>query len=301
MTDDLTIVALPKPFEREFEAIQWNAIQSWIRLEPRPRIILVGNELGTAEIAAEVGALHVEDVARSEFGTPLVADVFARAESAGRTPFLCYVNADIVLLSDFSAALRRMRHRRDRFLLAGRRWDLLIDERLEFRPGWEFALRRDALIRGRPHPATGIDYFVYPRGMWGAIPPFAIGRFAWDNWLLWRALELGVPLVDTSAAVLAIHQDHPTGDLDAGESKWRERERLGNLELAGDRAAYYTLDDASHVLTARGVLAPAWTCQHLRRRLQRLVLDLDQRMPAASATLRRSMRVTRALSRRARR
>jgi hypothetical protein len=299
VAEDLTIVALPKPFEREFDAIQWNAIQSWIRLEPRPRIILVGNERGTAEIATEVGALHIEDVARSESGTPLVSDVFARAEEAGRTPWLCYVNADIVLLSDFSAALARVRRRRDRFLLVGRRWDLLIEERLGFEPGWEDAVRNDAVTRGRLHAATGIDYFVFPRGMWGGVPPFCIGRFSWDNWLLWRALQLGVPLVDASSAVLAIHQDHPTGEADAGESRWREQERLANVALAGGRAAYYTLDDATHLLTAQGSVTPAWTRRHLHRRLQRLALKLDDRTPTVSTAIRWGLRQARTRFRRA--
>ena len=145
MAPELTLVALPKPFEREFEAIQWNAIQSWVRLYPRPTLVLVGDEPGTAEIAAEVGALHVRHVERSRFGTPLVSDIFRRAEDVGQTPWVAYVNADIVLLNDFSASLEQIRRRRDRFLMVGRRWDLEVLRRLTFAPGWDRELVRKLL------------------------------------------------------------------------------------------------------------------------------------------------------------
>jgi hypothetical protein len=129
--------------------------------------------------------------------------------------------------------------------------------------------------------------------MWGEIPPFALGRFAWDNWLLWRALDLGVPVVDASAAVLAVHQDHPVVGSDEGDAERREQERLANIALAGPSAAYYTLDDASHVLTRKGVLAPAWTRRHLRRRSQRCLAELDRRAPTVAAWARRVLRVAR--------
>ena len=162
MANELTLVALPKPFEREFEVIQWNAIQSWIRLEPRPAVVLIGDEPGTAEIAAEVGALHIRDVARSRFGTPLVGDVFGRAEEAGQTASLAYVNADIVLLSDFTSALKRVRRHREP----------IPDGRTSVghRPVREDGLHGEVGARapsgcrspaaGRT-PSTGIDYFVY--------------------------------------------------------------------------------------------------------------------------------------------
>ena len=295
MSVDLTIVALPKPFEGEFETIQWNAVQSWVRLEPRPNVILVGDERGTSEVAAEVGALHVPEVDRSRFGTPIISDVFERAEDAGRTHWLAYVNADIVLMGDFTRSVDCLRRRRQRFLMVGRRWDLDVDQRLSFGPTWERDLRHDALARGREHEVTGMDYFVYPRRLWGPIPAFGLGRFAWDNWLVWRATELGVPVVDATAAVLALHQNHAVGGSDPVDAERRDEERLLNIELAGDAAAYYTLDDASHVLTARGALRPAWSRRHLRRRASRAMVALDARAPRAATTVRSCLRCVRRL------
>ena len=61
---------------------------------------------------------------------------------------------------------------------------------------------------GTLHDFSGIDYFVYPRGMFGEIPQFALGRWYWDNWLVYRARRLGGALIDASACVMAIHQNH---------------------------------------------------------------------------------------------
>src|SRR5207244_10609033 len=104
-TEMLTIFSTLKPFKGHIGIIQRNAIASWALLHPRPEIILFGNEEGTAEAAMDIGALHVSQVARNEFGTPLLNDLFQKAEQLASHQTLCYVNADILLLDDFSEAV----------------------------------------------------------------------------------------------------------------------------------------------------------------------------------------------------
>ena len=93
----LTIFALPKPFKGHFGLIQRNAISQWARLRPRPEIILFGNEEGTAEIAQEFGLRHVSEIRRNQYGTPLLSDLFEKAQTLAGCNTLCYVNADIML------------------------------------------------------------------------------------------------------------------------------------------------------------------------------------------------------------
>src|ERR1700686_3381548 len=99
-----TLFAIPKHFRGHFATIQRNAILSWTRLAPRPEILLFGNEEGTAEIAHELGLRHFPEVARNEFGTPLLGDLFRKAEQQASSPLLGYVNADIILTNDFISA-----------------------------------------------------------------------------------------------------------------------------------------------------------------------------------------------------
>jgi hypothetical protein len=76
----LSIFAFPKPFRGHIATIQRNAISSWVRLRPQCEIFLFGDEEGTAEVAKEFGACHVSEMARNEYGTPLLSDVFEKGE-----------------------------------------------------------------------------------------------------------------------------------------------------------------------------------------------------------------------------
>ena len=58
----LTIFALPKAFHGHFGVIERNAITSWTRLQPKPEIILFGDDEGTANIADKLGLQHVLNI-----------------------------------------------------------------------------------------------------------------------------------------------------------------------------------------------------------------------------------------------
>ena len=250
----LTLFAMPKPFEGHIEVIQRNAIRSWTLLDPRPQIILIGNETGTAEIVREFELTHIPEVGCNEYGTPFLPDIFARAETSSDSPLLCYVNADIILTSDFMRAVETVQRTLKRFVMAGRRWDLDVIELLEFDRTWEVVLRERTLRDGWLEPPGSIDYFVYSRGLWGEIPPFLIGRFNWDNWLLYRARARKAALVDATASVMAIHQNHgynmssvATGNPRLGP------EAMRNIALVGGEHHLYTLRAATHLLTEDGL------------------------------------------------
>jgi hypothetical protein len=66
----ITILAMPKPFHRDIGTIQRNAITSWTKPQPRPEIILIGNEEGVAECARELGLVHIPEIARNRHGQP---------------------------------------------------------------------------------------------------------------------------------------------------------------------------------------------------------------------------------------
>jgi len=67
------------------------------------------------------------------------------------------------------------------------------------------------------------------------MPPFVL-RVFWDNWLVWKALDAGKPVIDASRAVMAVHQNHdysyhPQGK--AGIWSGEEAELNGSLPEAG--------------------------------------------------------------------
>lgn len=250
----LSLFAIPKHFRGQIATIQKNAITSWTHLSPKPEILLFGNEEGTAEIAAELGLRHFPDVARNEFGTPLVDDLFRKASQATEAPLLGYVNADIVLTNDFCAAVDRVRARFEKFMMVGERWDLDWEQSLDFsQAGCADAIREQALRANSQRPGNLIDYFVYTRGLCDTPLPLAIGRFSWDNYLLWLARSQGAELVDVSPAVVAIHQNHDYSHHPKGPNEVREGpERKRNREMVGAWWHLYTIEDATQILDGGG-------------------------------------------------
>ena len=230
----LTIFAIPKAFQGHSGIIQRNALESWTRLKPRPEIILFGSDPGTAEMARELNLRHVPLVAVSHHGTPLVKDLFQQAEALAPTGILAYVNADIILGQDFLDAVAAVQGELKRFLMVGQRWDLDVSEPLNFSdPDWSAGLRRRVEQEGSLHAVSALDYFVFTKGLWPEIPALALGRTAWDNWLVAQPLAEDVPVVDATAVILAVHQNHDYQHHDGGkEAVWRGEEARGNQELA---------------------------------------------------------------------
>ena len=293
----LTIFAVPKAFQGHTGVIQRNAIRSWSRLSPRCEIILCGDDPGTEEAAAEVGAKYIPDIARNEYGTPLLNSIFARAAQAASNSLLCYVNADIILLNDFPETVRRIKL--DNFVMAGQRWNLDITELLDFeRPDWEGDLRRKVTDSGELFDVSAIDYFVFSResGL-AALPPFAIGRPGWDNWFIYNARTRGIPVIDATRMATVIHQNHGYNHVPKRKGAfWEGPEADDNRAIIGDWAHYFTLLDATHMLTPRG-LRRALEYRHLQRRFYTLPVFVPSTGPivrlirAANARLRFKQRV----------
>lgn len=208
----------------------------------------MGDDSGVAETAEEFDLRHVGLIERNEYGTPLVSDIFGRAKEAASCNLMCYVNADIILLSDFMEALERVAEIWPAFLSVGQRWDLDVLEPIDFSEGWELVLRSKARTAGRLHGPTGPDYFVFPSGLWKSIPPFGVGRTAWDLWFIYEARRQGVPVVDQTEAITVIHQNHAYAHHPGGvEGVWKGEEARRNLELLGGMRNAYTMRDATHL------------------------------------------------------
>lgn len=266
----LTIFSIPKPFRGRVATIQRNATYSWNLLRPQCDVILFGDEEGTAEIAATLKIRHISNIERNEYGTPLISSIFGIAQNIAKYQLMCYVNADIILTSDLIEAVQRVCQRKNRFLLTGQRWDFDLTEPIDFaETDWEKRLRIKVMEYGKLHPRSGIDYFVFPRGLYADIPPFAI-RGGWDNWLVYYARSLKVPVIDATQAITAIHQNHdyshhPGGLIGLVEGPEAKR----NIELMGGRAHAFSLEHATWILTPNS-LRRALTMRHLYFRLEAL-------------------------------
>jgi hypothetical protein len=251
----LTLYTIPKAFRGHIGVIQRNAITSWTRLEPRPEIILFGKDEGTADLARELAVRHQPEVAANDRGTPLVNDLFARAEAAAKFDWLCYVNADILLTSEFLQAVQWTRQRLVKALMISKRINLDLQDSMLFGPAWERDLKERVRTAGEEGHYSSIDAFAHPKGLYPEIPEFAIGRLWWDHWLIKAVRQQGFPVVDASRAAPLIHQNHDYNHTPGGADEvWRGVEAKRNFELCGGVQHAYTLLDATHELTSDGAL-----------------------------------------------
>jgi len=262
----LTVFTIPKAFKGTVKTIQFNAIGSWLRLEPPCQVLLFGNEEGTAEAASQLGVRHIPEIDCSANGTPLISHAFRLAQKLSSNDLFCYVNADVVLVSDFVSALARVEGKS--FLVVGRRWDVDLGHSIDFNdPSWEPKLLEYVQSNGVLHRPQGLDYFVFPRGLFEEMPPFVTGRVGWDNWMVLHARLSRVPVVDATRAITAIHQNHDYSHLPEGEVTMRSGiEAQHNLKLLGRKHRSFNVKDATHILTPNGI-KPAISLAGLLRRL----------------------------------
>jgi hypothetical protein len=276
----LTIFTAPKPFTNPHIAlIQRNAIRSWLELGPEVEVLLIGEEDGLAAFAAEMGVRHLPDVARNQQGTPLIRSIFALAREHSRSPLLAYVNADIILLPDFVETARRVAAQAKDFLLVGQRWDMSITTALEPTLGWQPRLLEQARRENRLHPRGGSDYFIYPRAAFADMPAFAVGRAGWDNWMIYAARRNGAAVVDATAQINIIHQDHDYSHLPQGQPHYRLPETYENVRLAGGKLTIFKLDDTNRRLVNGKLAHPAFSWARLLREIEIFPLTRLRSMP----------------------
>jgi hypothetical protein len=281
-----TIFTVPKPFRGHIGDIQRNAVESWRALHPDVQVVLVGDEEGVKDAARDAGVDHAAGLARSARGTPRLDSAFERAGQLSRWSLWCFVNADIVLLDDFPAAVERVASAFSHFLMVGETRNLHVS------PGAHFAdaavrsqLRSQALSTGRLRGYAALDYFVFRAGLFDPVPPFLIGRACFDNWLVWRARELHRPVVDATHRVIAVHQSHDYSHVAGGfEEAYYGEEARHNEHLAGGRDHIYSLHDATHRLYRYGPPVQYWGSHFRLREKARLAkVSIDIQLAARRA------------------
>lgn len=270
----LTFFTTAKAFVGHSGVIQRNALESWALLHPDVEVIVFGDDAGAAEVCRELGLRHEPRVERKQNGTKSVRSIFARAQEIARHDRVCYCNCDIILTDDFQQAVETTARWREKFLMVGRRWDMDVTAAMNFRQAhWQEALRERARREGFQRLYYNIDYFVFHRGLYREFPDLVIGRNWWDQWLVWQAGAAGVPVVDASDVVCAVHQNHDYSYHPQGMTGvWHDEATQENFRQAGGWSCLHTMEDARWRLTAAGIASNGWSAlAPTKRRLRRVI------------------------------
>ena len=266
----ITFVSVLKPCEGRTGLAQRQAVMSWARLGTPGDVILLGDEPGIGELSADLGVRWLPIVRRNRFGTPLLDDVLTQARAASTTPLLCYLNGDIILDGRFTDAARLAGERLDSFLVIGQCLNLDVPDELMTGATPAEPLVALGMECGSLRGHDFVDYFLFTRDVFTDVPPFALGRAGFDNWLIWSARAGGAAVVDATPFQLPIHQNHDYGHV-AGGAAWAYagEEAAENIALAGGRRHLLTTLDSTHRLTPSGVRSDVPGRLRLRSRLLR--------------------------------
>lgn len=275
----LTIFTTPKPFiDSHICTIQRNAIKNWTQFGDDVKVVMIGDEVGMPEVAAENNVLHLPRVKCNEKGTPLISSLFKIGREVYNSPVLLYLNADILIYSDMIQAARRVAEQQKNFLIVGQRWDLDVTEAIDYSEGWEERLRLKMKVEGILHKPTGSDYFLYSKSVLRDIPDFAVGRAGWDNWMIYHGVKSPWHVIDGSFEIDIVHQNHDYRHLQDGKKHYGNKESKENTKKGGGTRSMYMVLDTNRELRDGKVQWPKFSGIRFVRRVERLLqpnTDID--------------------------
>lgn len=278
----LTFFTVLKPCVGRTALAQRQAVASWIEVAGAENVLLLGDEAGVGELSEALGTRWLPEIARNGHGTPLLHDAIAQARATTSTPLLCFINGDIVVDDRFAETARIVADRLQRFLLVGQCINLDVPDALMTGTAPASTLvalaKRSGTLRGHDF----VDYFVFNRDLFTDVPPFALGRAGFDNWLIWSARAAHAAVVNATQFQLPIHQNHAYDHLAGGVADaYRGEEAAENLRLADGRLL--TTLDSTHLLTPTGIRIDLLGRLRLRRRILLAKIAIAGRLPRSAA------------------
>ncbi len=158
---------------------------------------------------------------------------------------ILYSNADILFADGMENVLRNLPE--GDCLVVGQRIDCLSNG--------SFVL----------HVPSGMDYFIFKRGMFRDLPALIMGRGGCDSALVAYCLRRGIPVIDASFAMPVVHQRHDYGHVKGGFSEAHYgQEAQANRRLHGQRSFAPHCLDAPLMMLKNGKLVPNYRRSVLR-------------------------------------
>ena len=157
----------------------------------------------------------MSQIEETNHGLPVVKHMFLEVSQQSESFYIGYSNSDILydsLLLQTVKAVHEFHNKKYRnepqLLMVGRRTDVngsLIGTNVTDDTHIEYLVKQGTL-----HPGNAIDYFITNRRKhpWEKFLDVIVGRPGWDNYMLYYALDEGVPTYDISNTVHALHQTY---------------------------------------------------------------------------------------------
>jgi beta-arabinofuranosyltransferase len=226
-TLSMEIFSAPKPFVGADSVANRRAIESWLQLKPKPKVTLLGNEVGYYEAARDYGLRLEQGIDSSFLGLPLFNSMVDRANRSD-ADIAVIVNGDIILTQDFVQTMRKVSSTIRNYLVIAARYD--VDGLPNGKDVNSDTVRSHVLDTGRLHTYGGMDLWAWntrgPRIFGPEMPHFIFGRGKYDNWMTHEAIVAGHrEVIDASETAMIVHIRHDYHLVSgSGETKAQEQD-----------------------------------------------------------------------------
>eukprot|EP00271_Cylindrocystis_brebissonii_P015889 TRINITY_DN3894_c0_g1_i1.p1 TRINITY_DN3894_c0_g1~~TRINITY_DN3894_c0_g1_i1.p1 ORF type:complete len:761 (-),score=55.48 TRINITY_DN3894_c0_g1_i1:693-2975(-) len=231
----MTFFCVPKPYVGEVGKAQKQALFSWLRQKPTPYVVLLGQDKSFYELAGSLpDHIQVEpDIDYTFNGLPQLHSLIARSMVV-TTNVSVFLEPDILLLGDLQLSLQKVGDSFKRWVVAGMRRDVetfpfrfelaeligvseaerlgatrIVNEKGDVVSDAEVTEYVDSV--GKLHTGGGGDFWAWsnvlglPYLCRNPIPPFALDRGRYGNWLLNEMIASGVrDVIDGGDTISAI-------------------------------------------------------------------------------------------------
>jgi hypothetical protein len=203
----LTFFSVPRPVSTEALYNRTKlAISSWLSASPTARVTLFVNRTEfdpSDKLPTELETLfghgrvtYAGGLKHDLTGVPYIDDWFRQGIRQSQSKYVCFINSDILISADWLSRVSTVDTAlQDRsVLMIGQRIDFDIKEELfdglTFTQS-TFLKQVDAMVQNSPHTdhsPYGVDTFTFRLDRMPfdpeRIPPFLMGRYNWDNWII---------------------------------------------------------------------------------------------------------------------
>lgn len=238
--EEITFITVPRPFLKK-NAYKRNklAISSWLSSSNRSRVILFVNrsEFDPSgefpnEIEKRYGAERIQylgPIRSNHNGVPYIDDWFRKGIDFSQSKYVCFINGDILLSSKW---LDRVKHvfsamNEKPVVMIGQRIDFTLTDdeydRIDFSSHHLLSDIDEMVNRSKhsDHSPYGVDTFTFrvdkPPFDVEMIPPFIMGRYNWDNWLVgWLNTIADTVTFNTNPPIY--HVDHQRNNFDVSDN-----------------------------------------------------------------------------------
>lgn len=213
----LSFVTTFKSFDIEpTGAQQSSAAYSWV-LNKVPDVVVVGDDLGSAELCKEYKFKYLPTVLRGNSvgincPAPLLPSLLTQGCAKALGEFVCLINSDLIISPKFYRYMCKIlaKFGKNCFVTGVRldyKWYGPVLDKPAYRKMWKLSRKI-----GKYHRGGGTDFFIAHKTWWMSqlktMKPWLMGLLAWDNWLQHAAVHTATPCIDASSVVDTMHPNH---------------------------------------------------------------------------------------------